>query len=132
MISRAHGADLAWAATFNGEEDVYYLRIPGGTVAVADDRGERLRLRGSLPNPFASSTTIRFEVPGVGRRARLEVFDAAGRRVATLVDGFVRGGTQTARWAGTDDSGRPMRSGLYLCRLEAEGASATAKLMLLR
>lgn len=27
MISDSLGADLAWAATFNGEQDVYYLRI---------------------------------------------------------------------------------------------------------
>jgi hypothetical protein len=27
MISDAVGADLAWAATFNGEQDVYYLRL---------------------------------------------------------------------------------------------------------
>lgn len=132
MISRNHGADLAWAATFNGEQDVYYLRIPGGTVAVADDQPERLRLRGNLPNPFSSSTAIRFEVPGAGQRAKLEVFDAAGRRVATLVDRFVTGGTQSARWTGTDDSGRAVKPGLYLCRLQAAGASETLKMMLLR
>ena len=132
MISRTHGADLAWAATFNGEQDVYLLRIPGGTVAVVDDRAEGLRLRGNLPNPFSSSTTIRFEVPAAGQRVRLEVFDAAGRHVAKLVDGFVAGGAQSARWVGTDDAGRAVKSGLYLCRLEAGGASATLKLMLLR
>ena len=27
MVSDRTGADVAWAATFNGEQDVYYLRI---------------------------------------------------------------------------------------------------------
>src|SRR5207244_1047955 len=36
MISRNDGADLAWAATFNGEQDVYYTRITLPTAAVAD------------------------------------------------------------------------------------------------
>jgi len=29
MVSDGGGADLAYAATFNGEQDVYYVRIPG-------------------------------------------------------------------------------------------------------
>ena len=60
------------------------------------------------------------------------MFDAAGRRVATLVDGLVTGGTHSVRWAGTDESGRAVQSGLYLCRLQAAGATETLKLMLLR
>ncbi|MHC4946983.1 MAG: hypothetical protein ACYTG1_01790 [Planctomycetota bacterium] len=42
MVSDDVGADLAWAATFNGEQDVYYLRIGdrdcnGNGVGDADD-----------------------------------------------------------------------------------------------
>ncbi len=32
MISDDVGADLAWAATFNGEQDVYYLRLGAGRL----------------------------------------------------------------------------------------------------
>ena len=32
MVSDAAGARLAYAATFNGEQDVYYLRILAGAV----------------------------------------------------------------------------------------------------
>lgn len=149
MISRDDGADLAWAATFNGEQDVYYLRIPPPVVSMASGRTEHLRLRsgspnatepfqlggalrGIQPNPFVSSTTIHFEIPGAGEQVKLEVFDASGRRVATLVDGLVGGGMQTAPWRGTDDTGRAVKPGLYLCRLEARGVAVTAKLMLMR
>jgi hypothetical protein len=132
MISRTDGADLAWAATFNDEQDVYYLRIPGSTTAVADDRREGLKLQPGLPNPFWSSTTIRFEAPAGGERVTLAVFDASGRRIATLLDGIVAGGRQSVRWTGTDDTGRAVKSGLYLCRLQATGSSQTLKLMLLR
>ena len=27
LVSNATGADVAYAATFNGEQDVYYLRV---------------------------------------------------------------------------------------------------------
>src|SRR5262245_24977162 len=131
MISRNEGADLAWAATFNNEQDVYHLRIAAPTVAVAGAPVARARLRGSAPNPFSSSTAIGFETPATGR-VKLEVFDAAGRRVATLVDGIVKAGRQTAVWSGTDQSGRAARPGLYLARLETGGTVETLKLMMLR
>jgi hypothetical protein len=132
MISDPGGADLAWAATFNGEQDVYYLRIPSQTTAVAGDRDRRFRLHPNLPNPFASSTAIRFDMPPAGGRVKLEVFDTAGRQVTTLMDGPVGGGAQVARWTGTDEAGRAVRSGIYLCRLQTAGLSDARKMMLLR
>ena len=38
MISQDDGADLAWAATFNGEQDVYYLRIAAPVAPLASSR----------------------------------------------------------------------------------------------
>jgi hypothetical protein len=144
MISHDDGADLAWAATFNGEQDVYYLRIPAPSPALAratpamshlqaaTPGNDRLGLRGTQPNPFTSATTIRFTTPEAGVRVRLDVLDASGRRVTTLLDGPSSGGTQSVQWTGIDDAGRVVKSGLYLCRLEAAGRSETLKLMVLR
>jgi hypothetical protein len=132
MVSDAGGADLAWAATFSGGQDIYYLRIQSQVAAVAGDPTGRLRLHPNLPNPFASSTTIHFEMPPAGGRAKLEVFDTSGRRIATLVDGVLGAGSQVARWTGTDEAGRAVKTGIYLCRLEAGGFLATCKMMLLR
>jgi len=67
-----------------------------------------------------------------GGRPKVEVFDASGRRVTTLLDGFVKAGPQSVRWNGADDAGRAVNSGVYLCRLEAAGTSKTLKLMLMR
>jgi len=132
MVSDAGGADLAWAATFSGGQDVYYLRIQSQVAAVAGDRTGRLRLHQNLPNPFASSTTIHFEMPPAGGRAKLDVYDTSGRRIVTLVDGALGAGSQVARWTGTDEAGRAVKSGIYLCRFEAGGFLATRKMMLLR
>jgi hypothetical protein len=131
MVSRTDGADLAWAATFNNEQDVYFLRI-ASNVTAADSNPRPPRLAGGTPNPFTSSTTLRFEVPGAGGHVRLEVFDARGRRVATLINGFVQGGARTARWEGNDAAGRRVGAGLYLGRLEVGGESETVKLLRLR
>ena len=134
MISDDSGADLAWSATFNGDQDVYYLRIPAPTSSpMLASRGvaERLRGVGSTPNPFRSSTAIRFDVPGDGGRTSVDVFDMNGRRVAKLFDGFARG-QQTVRWSGVDATGHQVKPGVYLCRLDAPGTTQTFKLMRLR
>jgi hypothetical protein len=133
IVSRNGAADLAWAATFRGGEDIYHVRIPFlPAVAVASDPGQSLRLHDALPNPFTATTAIAFDLNPGGANVALDVFDPAGRHVATLVRGFVGEGVRTARWDGTDDGGRPVRSGLYLYRLETRGHAETRKVMLLR
>ncbi len=87
---------------------------------------------GSFPNPFNPSTQIRFVLPRAAR-VSLRVFDIAGRRVATLLDGARRdAGEQALVWDGRDDAGQALPSGVYLYRLEAGELRATRKLTLLK
>jgi hypothetical protein len=129
MVSDDAGVDVAYAATFRGGQDVYYLRIPNAaTVAVEPMPPMAARLT-SAPNPFASSTTLHFDAPRDGERARLEVIDITGRHVATLLDRFVIGAGQSVVWDGRGDGGAPAPPGVYLCRLEAPGHIETHKLL---
>jgi len=87
---------------------------------------------GSFPNPFNPSTQIRFTLPRA-ERVTLRIFDIAGRRVATLLDGARReAGEQNLVWDGRDDAGQALPSGVYLYRLEAGAQRATRKLTLLK
>lgn len=128
-VSDNAGVDVAYAATFHGGQDVYYLRIPNtATVAVESMPAVATRLT-NTPNPFTRSTTIRFDAPTNGERMRLEVIDLAGRHVATLLDRFVIGAGRSVVWDGRRDSGVPAAPGVYLCRLEAAGHTETRKLL---
>ena len=63
----------------------------------------------------------------------LALYNLEGQKVVTLVQGAREAGTYTARWDGRDDRGRSLASGVYLCRLWAEGGHVeTRKLLLLR
>lgn len=84
-----------------------------------------------VPNPFNPSLRVRFDLAS-GGRVRLQVFDAGGRRVRTLVDAVRDAGPGVATWDGRDDGGREVASGLYWLRLEADGVVRTAKAALLR
>ena len=79
--------------------------------------------RGALrvsPNPFQSSTRIEFSLTTPGR-AVLEVYDVAGRRVTTVMDGHASRGPNTSQWNGRTAHGEPVRSGVYFLRLSVDG-----------
>jgi hypothetical protein len=97
--------------------------VPGGDATASLDR--------PTSNPFVHETTFRFTLARTGR-ARFTVYDVAGRRVATLVDGVLPGGGHEFTWDGRDDAGRSLSSGVYLYRLEADGRSLGGKLVRLR
>jgi len=68
------------------------------------------------PNPASGTTVIAFALASPGEVA-LEVFDAAGRKVATLYEGTAPAGETEVAWALADDAGRPLAPGVYLYRL---------------
>jgi len=87
---------------------------------------------GNTPNPFNPNTRIEFIVPALGERVavRLQVLDARGRVVRTLVCGDLAPGRQSAVWDGREEGGRFAASGVYACRLQA-GGRATVRTMTL-
>lgn len=85
----------------------------------------------NVPNPFGQTTTISFALIGEGP-ARLAIYDVSGRCIRTLLDGAPGCGIHSIVWDGTDDRGRRVTVGVYLCCLEeADGSRLTTKTMLL-
>ncbi len=78
------------------------------------------------PNPLASTSTVTFDL-AQPTQVQLEVFDSSGRLVGTLADGYLEQGNHSVSFDGSD-----LPSGVYLLRLQAEGSSATARIVLIR
>lgn len=91
----------------------------------------RVVLHQNFPNPFFSSTQIRFEIPE-RIKVGLSVYDAAGREVARLIDEFVEPDRYVYVWDGRNDSGAKVASGVYFLRLKAGGATLARKLVIVR
>jgi hypothetical protein len=83
------------------------------------------------PNPFNPRTEIRFAQAAAGP-VRLEIFDARGRLVRTLLNEVRAAGSQSVVWNGGDDAGREVASGVYLVRLATASGTTTAKALLAR
>ncbi|MBT7615844.1 MAG: choice-of-anchor D domain-containing protein [Calditrichaeota bacterium] len=78
------------------------------------------------PNPFNSSTTIKFSLPE-SENVDLMVHDLAGREVISLVQGSFEAGHHSLSLKADG-----LSSGIYILSFKAGETSASAKLMLLR
>ena len=133
---RVEVADLPGGSLVESAIDdfsVSYLSC-GGAVASTEGAAGRssLALRPNAPNPFGLSTVIHYELPAA-MPVHLTIHNASGRVVRTLVDHERRGeGPHAVRWDGRDDSGRSVAAGAYFYRLDADGETLTAKMILLK
>lgn len=84
---------------------------------------------GVLPNPFDSSTEIVASFPQEGVKARVSIFDVAGRRVFTLFSGVTSSRTQSLVWDGTSASGELAAPGVYFVKAEAAGESVVRRVV---
>ncbi|NKB67945.1 MAG: T9SS type A sorting domain-containing protein [Candidatus Latescibacteria bacterium] len=92
----------------------------------------RSRLLPAYPNPFNAATAIPYEL-AVSGDVKLVLYNVLGQPVRTLIDRTQTAGLHRAVWSGRDDSGQPLASGVYLCRLHTEGGrNAPIRLLLLR
>lgn len=81
------------------------------------------------PNPFASVTEIQFVLERPGP-VELSVYDVGGRRVAGLVDQTFPAGEHRVTWAGRDDGGARLPSGLYFVKLQVGDHRSVRKVLL--
>jgi len=90
-----------------------------------------LALQPADPNPFLGSTRLHYRT-GEAADVLLQVFDASGRLVRTLVRGTQPAGDHTAVWDGRDGAARPVAAGLYFSRLQVGHEVLTEKVILAR
>ena len=98
---------------------------------VASERGDglpsQITLGRSYPNPFASSTTIPFDIKQT-IHVRIEVFDVMGKKVATLVDRVVAAGNHRTVWR----AGNSQASGFYIYRMQTGENTQSGSVVLTR
>ena len=118
---------IEWTPTGAGRYDVLVSAVNGvvpassqrffitvaGRVNNEDEEGfpDTFEVHQNFPNPFASSTTIAYSLPGPGA-VKIEVFDLLGRVVAVLVDELKPAGRHELVW----EPGSRTPTGRYLLK----------------
>jgi flagellar hook assembly protein FlgD len=87
-----------------------------------------LELAAPCPNPSAAATRLDFTLPSASS-AELSVFDAVGRRVATLVQGDLPAGRHSASWDGHAAGGGQVAAGLYFARLATQQGTVSRRIV---
>lgn len=135
MISDDAGAHLAWAGTFNGEQDIYYSRISLPVVAIRDRKSEpgmagSFALEQNYPNPFNPSTVISYAIE---KRdfVQIKILNGLGELVRILVHEEKTPGRYAVTWEGRNDLGEFVSSGAYFYTLTAGDHDLISKRMIL-
>ena len=99
---------------------------PAGVEKGREAIPAHFNLEPNVPNPFNPSTKIGYSLP-VASDVLLTVFDAAGRKVSTLVQAYQQAGDYQAVFNGHD-----LSSGIYVCMLETGSQHFSQKMMLMK
>jgi hypothetical protein len=127
MYSDEAGAHLAWAATFNGEQDVYYSVITPSYVGIAEKgRGSSVSLLENFPNPFKEETAISYKLLEKAFIS-LKIYTLDGKEVATLVNNIQEAGLHQVSFKAGG-----LESGVYYYRLQSGDSYETRRLILLK
>ena len=120
----------AWMATRDQEyADIDAALASGNRIlpTAGEDAPSMIgRLGQNRPNPFSSSTTIEFELVSP-TTVSLDVYDALGRRVATLASGEMAAGPHSVDF----DAGS-LSNGVYIYTLRAGGTVESRRMVVTR
>lgn len=100
--------------------------IDNVTTAADELLPTEFKLFDAYPNPFNPTTTINFALPNADQVV-LSIYDVAGRRVATLVQGSMSAGYQSVIWNAQNNA-----SGIYIIELVAGKQRSTTKVALVK
>jgi len=102
------------------------VKLPLVGIEKEESAVNNFNLEQNYPNPFNPVTTIKFNVEKASN-VTLVVFNVAGERVATLVNGNVNAGLNTVTFNGADYA-----SGVYFYQLTAANQIQTRKMLLVK
>ena len=80
------------------------------------------------PNPALTDATISFNLRQK-QKARISIYDIAGRLVKILADAELQAGTHKLSWDAKDNKGNNVAAGIYILRVSTKGYDVTKKIV---
>lgn len=122
------GVTFRWTAI---AEDQDMTSASPDTFIFATTAPGAVSLKQNFPNPFNPETTIRYELPA-NAVVSISIYNVLGQHVRTLVGGAQPAGFHEVVWDGRNGSGSRVGSGVYLCKMSADGVVRTRKMIYLK
>lgn len=112
----------------DGNSTLYGPQKVAASVFTSKDKNYKLIY--CYPNPFNSSTLIKYHIEKAGHAA-VSIFDALGSRVKTLTSEYLPKGEYSMRWNGDDDHNKKVASGVYFLSMQIGDNMASQKILML-
>ncbi len=106
------------------------ITIPTTSLGTPGPVAYRVHLT-SFPNPFNSSTRIRFSLNLPGE-VNISIYNISGQLIRYFHFSWLSAGNHSVVWDGRNGQGQAVGSGIYLCRLQSGNRQAIRKLMISR
>ncbi len=123
-------ANCVWTDFRLGDEDTYGARVDSTYTIGVDDNVVPIPtqplLISNYPNPFNSSTEIKFNVPHQSE-VEITAFDISGRKVEDIAKSKYQPGSYSIRWSPSN-----LSSGVYLIRLKSSEGINVRKAVFLK
>ena len=118
-------AETDWHSVYGN----YFLK-PGEKGISTSDLPKKFDLF-NFPNPFNPETHFVYTIPEAAD-VNMNIYNTRGQFIKTLFKGHSSAGVHTAKWDGTDSSGRQVASGVYFFIMEMQNQIFKRKLVLVR
>jgi len=134
------GGVLRWQADQEQHADVVAVELRASDRAgnqsvwrgVVSALPSHVELGANYPNPFNPETILPLVVPAPARQIQLSVYNSAGQLVRELLNEKVNPGRYQVLWDGRDQRGFRVSSGVYLYRVQTQGAVLVRRMTLLK
>jgi hypothetical protein len=111
--------------------DNVQVLVPEGTHIVDFTTPSRSVLHTNYPNPFNPTTTIAFTLPHA-ENVKIDVYNAKGQLVSSLINREFSAGSHTVVWDGTDDMGTNVGSGIYFYKMSTADFHDVKKMIMVK
>jgi hypothetical protein len=122
-----HGTPLTLTPAQAGL-NTFTIDVSNGITDVAKER----IISSNYPNPFNPTTTISYTLPDNITDSHVTIYNVRGQKVITLDATAAASGLHQATWHGDDSSGKPVASGVYFYRIQANDIEVTRRMLLLK
>jgi len=121
----AQSADENYGVWFVGCDSIKGV-ITNKPVEVAENKPAEFAVEQNSPNPFNPTTTISYNVPEANT-VNISIYNVAGQKIDTIVNGFMDAGRHSVVWDATSFS-----AGVYFFTVKSGEYSKTMKMTLLK
>ncbi|MCD4795327.1 MAG: T9SS type A sorting domain-containing protein [Bacteroidales bacterium] len=111
--------------------DYYMLKIAGEPTGIESYKQyDKQLLSQSYPNPFSLETTISFSL-NEASYVSIDIYNIEGKKIKSLLSSHLDAGRHNIVWKGTNESGEPVRKGVYFYKIKAEEHQAVKMMIMI-